>query len=120
MRSMRLAMVALGCVACMPAAHAQRAEPRRLPADVRAFVERRYECDHFRGEASPDPSRAAQISRELERLCTGTDAELARLKRAHARNRAVQRALADYDPNVEQTGEGDPPEPVPEQETRRK
>ncbi len=72
-----------------------------LPRDVRAYVARRDDCDHFRGEASPDGQRQAEIDAETLRLCKGSDAQLARLKRKYARNRAVQHALADYDPRIE-------------------
>jgi len=72
-----------------------------LPREVRAYVARRDDCDHFRGEASPDEQRQSEIDAETLRLCRGSDAQLARLKRKYARNRAVQHALADYDPRIE-------------------
>ncbi|AGB75085.1 hypothetical protein RTCIAT899_PC06465 (plasmid) [Rhizobium tropici CIAT 899] len=72
-----------------------------LPAEVEAFIIRRNDCDHFRGEASPDASRQAQIDRELRRLCTGTDVALARLLKRYAKNAKVQGALADYERNIE-------------------
>lgn len=64
-------------------------------------MERRDGCDHFRGEDSPDAERRAQIDRELQRLCTGTDADLARLKRIYAGNQTVQRSLDEYEINIE-------------------
>lgn len=73
------------------------AGPAALPKDVQAFVVRRDLCDHLRGE---DASSGEAVA-ALERACRGTDAELARLRRQHARNAAVIRALADYDPEVE-------------------
>lgn len=79
----------------------KKADAPQLPEDVRAFMERRDGCDHFRGEDSPEPERRAQIDSELQRLCTGTDAELARLKRLHAGNKVVQHSLADYEVNIE-------------------
>lgn len=82
-------------------AAAEKVNVSKLPEDVRAFIERRDGCDHFRGEDSPDAERRAQIDRELQRLCTGTDAELARLKRVYASNKAVQHSLADYEINIE-------------------
>jgi hypothetical protein len=98
--------IALAC-AYAPLAVAQAQQQRllreqALPADVRTFIERRDACDHFRGEAASDPARAREIARELDYYCTGTDAELARLKRIHARDRSVRRALADYDIRIEQ------------------
>ena len=77
------------------------AAPQTLPRDVRAYVARRNDCDHFRGEASPDETRQAEIDAETLRLCKGSDRQLARLKRKYTRNRAVQHALADYDPRIE-------------------
>ena len=72
-----------------------------VPEDVRAFMERRDGCDHFRGEDSPDAGRRAQIDAELRQFCTGTDAELARLKRVYSGNRDVQILLDDYEPDIE-------------------
>lgn len=37
-----------------------------LPADVRAFLERRLECDHWRGEEPYDPERAAEINANVQ------------------------------------------------------
>lgn len=72
-----------------------------LPKEVSAYIGRRNDCDHFRGEASPDTERQAEIDRELRRLCAGSDAELARLLRLHAKNKAVRDALGVYDPDIE-------------------
>lgn len=82
----------------LPAMPAQAAP---LPADVQTFINRRNDCDHFRGEDSPDAERRAEIDKELKRLCTGSDSELARLMRRYAKNKAVQDALGDYDPDIE-------------------
>ena len=81
-------------------ASAQR-RAQSLPADVQRFIGKRDRCDHFRGEESEDAARAAEIDAALTRFCTGTDAALARLKRVHARNRAVLRRLARYEARVE-------------------
>ncbi|GAC1045411.1 hypothetical protein [Rhizobium sp. No.120] len=72
-----------------------------LPKDVRAFISRREDCDHFRGEASPDKDRQAQIDREVIRLCKGSDIELERLKRRYSKNNAVLEALDIFDPDFE-------------------
>lgn len=74
-----------------------------LPADVAAFVARRDRCDHYRGEPADDPVRQAAITRALAETCRGTDAELARLLRRHARNSGAQMRLKGYDPNIEGT-----------------
>ncbi len=83
------------------AAAQSRSEAAPLPADVAAFMARRDRCDHFRGEDAPDAARAAEIAAQLAATCTGTDRALARLKRVHAGDPAVLRALATYDPQVE-------------------
>ena len=72
-----------------------------LPRDVASFIARRDRCDHFRGEESDDPARAAQIARGLTANCLGTDAELARLRRRHAGDRAIRARLSGYDTRVE-------------------
>ncbi|MET0246676.1 MAG: hypothetical protein ABW182_08020 [Sphingomonas sp.] len=72
-----------------------------LPEDVRAFIVRRNECDHYRGEDSPDSGRRAEIDAQLTRLCTGSDRQLAGLKHKHARSPAVLRALDVYEPRIE-------------------
>ena len=72
-----------------------------LPADVMVFVERRDGCDHFRNEDPYDSARAEWIRREAERLCTGTDAELARLMRRYEHDPQVRDVLARYEERVE-------------------
>ena len=72
-----------------------------MPADVRAFVAKRTQCDHFRGEEPYDAARAADLDRRMRATCTGTDATLARLKRIHHRDRAAMQALSTYDARIE-------------------
>ncbi|WP_188578182.1 hypothetical protein [Azorhizobium oxalatiphilum] len=84
-----------------PAQGLTGAELAALPADVRAFIKRRDGCDHFRGEEPTDPERAKEINTQLKKLCTGTDAQLARLRLSYATNRAVMRALAPYERKIE-------------------
>ena len=44
-----------------------------LPADVVAFMERRDQCDHYRGEdPGQDTTRAAKLKRNLMQTCKGT------------------------------------------------
>ncbi|UYY57225.1 hypothetical protein [Sphingomonas sp. S2-65] len=92
-----MTLLALPIAACALPADAQgRAERAELPTGVRAFLQKRDRCDHFRGEELEYPAGAAEIAAQLDRLCTGSDAELARLKRTHARKPAVLRVLARY------------------------
>ncbi|MBW9052863.1 hypothetical protein [Rhizobium mesosinicum] len=97
-----LLLLAFSGPCCGPSLAADgKADVSKLPEDVRAFMERRDGCDHYRGEDSPDAERRAQIDMELQRLCIGTDAELARLKRAYAGNKAVQHSLDGYEVGIE-------------------
>jgi len=72
-----------------------------LPPDVAAFVERRDLCDHFRGEDPYDEERAAFLKENIERYCTGTDAELARLKDKYSGDKAVMDILNGYEDDIE-------------------
>jgi hypothetical protein len=83
------------------ALHAAATE--RLPADVRAFIEEREGCDHMRGEIpdASDKQRMREVSREIEKLCKGTDRRLARLKRKYASDRVVTRHLNGFEASIE-------------------
>lgn len=72
-----------------------------LPQDVAAFIERRDSCDHFRGEEPYDAERAAEIKAALAATCTGTDKQLAALRRKYADNPQVLDRLSDYEDRVE-------------------
>ena len=74
---------------------------RHLPADVAAFVERRDSCDHFRDEEPYDAERAAELKAKLKETCTGSDKELADLRRKYARNRKIMHRLSTYENRVE-------------------
>jgi hypothetical protein len=71
--------------------------------DLPAFLERRAACDHFRGEVPdpPDPARMREIEQQIAATCTGTDAQLARLKQRYRDDPAVARQLATFEPQVE-------------------
>lgn len=75
----------------------------RLPIDVAKYVEQREGCDHFRGEVPdpPDAQRMKEIEREIHKLCTGADKELARLKRKYVMNRAVLKRLNELEEKIE-------------------
>lgn len=85
--------------ALLLAAPAARAAP--LPPEVEAYAARRDRCDHWRGEASDDAGRAAEIRRAVRHECRGSDAALARLLRRYARNPAVTKRLEGYDARIE-------------------
>jgi len=74
-----------------------------FPRDVQRFVDRREGCDHMRGEI-PEPSekqRMKEVSREIRKLCTGTDKELVQLKRKYATNSTVMQVLNQFEPDIE-------------------
>ncbi|WP_382322203.1 hypothetical protein ACFJGX_06930 [Hydrogenophaga sp. UC242_50] len=71
------------------------------PTDLRQFLERREECDHWRGEAGYDKARQADIDRGVCRTCTGTDAELARLRKKYRANPGVMDVLDELEDRIE-------------------
>jgi hypothetical protein len=88
--------VALLCVRVGFAADAQG-----LPRDVSAFLDRRESCDHWRGEFGYDAERQAHINWALCQACTGTDAQLARLKKKYRADTEVTERLAIFEPVIE-------------------
>lgn len=77
------------------------------PADVRAFVDERDACDHWRGEPIPGPEddpeqdRRKQVLAGIEASCTGTDQRLSALKAAYARDPAIMQLLDGYESDIE-------------------
>lgn len=83
-----------------------------MPEDVRAFVEQREACDHFRGEPVEGEGEEALarlefVQRQIFESCSGTDAELQRLRHAYADHPTVAKALAAFEYPIETTGEMD-------------
>lgn len=75
----------------------------KLPDDVEEFMSKREGCDHFRGEV-PEPNQRArmrEIEREIRRLCTGTDIELAKLKKKYATEPQIIETLNEFEPTIE-------------------
>jgi hypothetical protein len=79
----------------------------KLPSDLRAYVDRRDGCDHFRGEPwdlGDDPEvkeRREFIFRQINTLCRGTDKQLAGLRKKYAKNKEVVQKLAGYEDAIE-------------------
>lgn len=73
----------------------------KIPEDVARFKERRDLCDHFRGEDPYDEERRAFLEENMDRYCTGTDAELEALKSRYKDDEAVMRLLSGYEENIE-------------------
>jgi hypothetical protein len=74
-----------------------------LPRDVQRFVDRREGCNHMRGEI-PDPTeklRMNEVSRELRKLCGGTDKELGQLKKKYAANSTIMQILNQFEVGIE-------------------
>jgi hypothetical protein len=76
---------------------------RPFPREVQRYVDKREGCDHMRGEI-PDPGekqRMREVNREIQKLCKGTDKELARLKGRYAKNPSVMRRLGEFESDIE-------------------
>lgn len=73
----------------------------KLPADVARFIEKRDGCDHFRGEEPYDEERRKFLLDNIATLCTGTDNQLAQLKKKYAGRPEVIRKLNDYELRIE-------------------
>ena len=71
--------------------------------DLATFLERRAACDHFRGEVPdpPDAERMREIEQRMAATCTGTDAQLAQLKKRYRDDPVVTRQLAAFEPQIE-------------------
>lgn len=83
-------------LSCLPAlAHSP------LPRSAAAYVTKRDQCDHWRGEDPYDAARASEINAKVRKLCTGTDSELAKLRRRYHANKRVMAALRHYETSVE-------------------
>jgi hypothetical protein len=84
-----------------------RAEYCTFPPDVRAFLDDRDLCDHFRGEPWPegdtaeDRERRRQLVEGVRTACAGTDRQLKALLERHRGNAAVMQVLAGFERNIE-------------------
>ena len=80
-----------------------------LPPDVRAFVQDRDGCDHFRGEPWPESDdaeareRRQYILQNVRSLCAGTDRELEALLQRHRDDAASMKVLSEFERNIEGT-----------------
>ena len=71
--------------------------------DLATFLQHREICDHLRGEVPdpPDEARMRQIVLEQTAYCTGTDAQLASLKKRYRDDPAIAKQLAEFEPRIE-------------------
>ena len=67
------------------------------------FLERRATCEHLRGEIPdpPDAARMREIEQQTAQYCSGTDAQLAALKKRYRDDPVVSKQLADFEPRIE-------------------
>jgi hypothetical protein len=77
------------------------------PHEVRTFIERRAGCDHFRGEPWPEGDdawareRRKTLTDAMRKQCTGTDAELVRLRTQYRDDQAIAAALREFEDDIE-------------------
>lgn len=78
-----------------------------LPQEVERFVERREVCEHFPGEPWPeghtreDAERRSFLARELDRHCSGSDAQLGSLRRNYRDDKTILRTLERYEDTIQ-------------------
>jgi hypothetical protein len=73
-----------------------------VPKEITKFIERRESCDRWRGEDGYSKERQANINRAVCQTCTGTDAELKRLKRKFKYRPDLQTKLNNFEPQMEE------------------
>jgi hypothetical protein len=69
--------------------------------DLRDFVARRQQCDHFRSEEGSTPKRKAELAAKQKEFCTGSDAQLTALKKKYSADKAASKTLAGFDAEIE-------------------
>lgn len=69
--------------------------------EARSFIILRQGCDHFRGEPGYDEERQKIINEQVEKLCAGTDEQLAQLRSRYADSPETIKALADFEDCIE-------------------
>lgn len=77
------------------------------PHEIRAFIDQRDSCDHFRGEPWPEGDsthereRRRKLASAMKTACAGTDARLLALREKYRNDESVVAALATYDNDIE-------------------
>lgn len=71
------------------------------PHEVRAFLERYDECEHWRGEEAPqgDRQRRKEIVQGANKACKGNDRRLGELRRRYQNVPAVAALLSELELN---------------------
>ena len=78
----------------------------KFPTDVQKFIHNRDICDHFRdengeGDSPEQKERQNFINKNLITYCTGTDKQLAALKRKYKNDKMVNARLNQYEISIE-------------------
>ncbi|HJR73392.1 MAG TPA: hypothetical protein VJ806_07105 [Luteimonas sp.] len=73
-----------------------RPEQVPLPKDVTAYIERRNQCEHFIGEEPYDEARRKYLTKVIRETCTGSNRDLAALRRKYRDRPEVLEALAEF------------------------
>lgn len=67
-----------------------------LPKDVAAYIERRNECEHFIGEEPYDAARKKYLAEAVRETCTGSNRDLAALRKKYRNDPDVLKALSEF------------------------
>ncbi len=75
----------------------------KYPLDLSQFIEKREQCDHFRGEISGESEidNAQDINIQLDKYCKGTDKTLSELKNKYKNNKEITNKLNSYESKIE-------------------
>lgn len=101
---MKYRLLAKTCVVSLSLfASMAHADASKYPNDVSEFLANREACDHFRGEVidPPDPDLKKERNENIATYCTGTDKQLARMKKKYAKRRDVMKELNALDTKIE-------------------
>ncbi len=77
------------------------------PHEIRAFIDQRDSCDHFRGEPRPEGDstyhleRRRELAAVMKTACTGTDAQLRALRAKYRNDAVVAAALSAFEDGIE-------------------
>lgn len=71
-----------------------------LPKDVSAFIEKREQCDHWRGEVDGQ-TISKTLERDIQRACKGTDKQLYRMKSKYQNNQSITDRLNEFEEKIE-------------------
>lgn len=74
-----------------------------MPAEVSDFMDRREACAHFSNEDPYDSDRADFLRDQAAMYCTGSDAELTRLRQTYAANPDVLERLDNLERDLGNT-----------------